>query len=361
MAEVKPEIKSESPRKAGDMAEFEEDTDLQIPAGNRVAWLVKVSEDMWRAWAKMYADAPETQPLEVGKMRVFHPLPGDAPDHTRLQIRLNDSREEHRLLPKTYNLEVKSIGYNNTVVFSEKDLPGHRTAPFARTNNRHLPMPGGINKHDRYGNNQQPRKPGSYRTAIPKQTALAPRIHNEAIANPVEDDNALEIFAQQYKSALSAGNKTKYIGNQRVRHPGLGDDSFAFGSLTSKPGKSGKKKVPKEKAVRMDKDKLLDSIRNCFKEYQYWSLRALRERLNQPEAYIKETLEDIAMLMRAGDFVQTYKLKPEWERLMRQSDMAEMPVKEEMAPVKMEGETDEDTGDELDDDGEEDFEDVKMD
>lgn len=357
MATVKPEIKvdSDEAKPLQDIDEYEEDTDLQIPNETGQVWLIKVSEDMWKAWNKIYTELP-TSPdaIEIGKLRVFSAKPGQ--DKEKIQIRLNEDFEEHKALPKTYNLDMKSVGYNNTVIFTERDLPGHAKGGFGSS--RHLApgaKPAGINKQDRY--NQQPRKPGSYRTAIPKQTALAPPIHHEAVANPVEDDSSLQYFTQIYSKALQGSTKTRFNDSTKMRHPGVDNDSFAFGSLTSKPGK-GKKKVPKEKAVRMEKDKLLDALKNCFKEYQYWSLRALRHKLNQPEAYIKEMLDDIAVLMRSGDFVQNYKLKPEYERMVREDLGGMTEVKEELAPVKME-ESDDGTGDELESEAE-DFEDVEM-
>lgn len=355
--EVKPEIKIEESKPLAEIDEFEEDTDLQFPSDtNAQSWLIKVSEDMWKAWNTIYQDATDDTHIKIGTLRVFHPPPGQENNHEqKLQICLDDEREENKKLPKKYNIEIKATGYNNTVVFSEKDLPGHASRPFNAHSRLNPRGHGGINKGDRYGQPQQARKPGTYRTAIPKQTALAPQIQHEAIANPVEDADTLDYFAAQYRSALTAGNKTKFIGSQKTRHPGQDSESFLLGSYTSKPGK-GKKKVPKEKAVRMDKDKLLDALRNCFKEYQYWSLKALRGRLNQPEAYIKETLGDLAILVRSGDFVQTYKLRPEFEKILMADDAVA-----QMAPVKQEGESDEGTGDEMDEDDDADFEDVKMD
>lgn len=351
MVEVKPEIKIEEAKALGDIDEFEEDTDLQIPPQDGQAWLIKVSEDMWKAWSEAYKDSPDDTNIEIGKFRVFkQPATGDAPQ--KIQVKLNSSIPQHKKLPTTYDIDVKASSYNNTVVFSEKDLPGHPTRAFGTGPSRAGARPTGVNKHDRYAL-QQPRKPGTYRSAIPKQTSLAPKIANEAVAKPVEDATELEHFVDIYKNAFEATRKTKFIGNHRVRHPGQDIDSFAFTS-TSKPGK-GKKKVPKEKAVRMEKDKLLDALMRCYSQYSYWPLRSLRQELHQPEAYIRETLEEIAHLQKAGDFAQTYKLKPEYESMVKQQTKEET-----VAPVKME-ETDEGTGDEMEDDDEEDFEDVKMD
>jgi transcription initiation factor TFIIF subunit beta len=182
-------------------------------------------------------------------------------------------------------------------------------------------------------------------------------IVNEAVANPVEDDTALDFFKQSYTAALNAGNKALF--SETVRginwNPTAAAPSFAFGSMTSKPGK-GNKKVVKDKAVRLEKPQLLDAIQQCFREYSYWSLKALRNRLHQPEAYIKETLDEIATLVKSGDFVQNYKLKPDYLKLHQ---MQESMVKDEMAPVK--SETDEATGDDMaDDDDDMGFEDVEM-
>ncbi|SMQ46842.1 unnamed protein product [Zymoseptoria tritici ST99CH_1A5] len=360
--EVKPEIKvdGDSPSKLGEVEAFEDDNDLYVPSteDGRTAWLVKVSDDMWKAWNDLYAKAPEGEPpLVIGKLRVYHPKPGGDPNKHEIQIRLKDSLPQNASLPKNYNLDVKSTSYNNTVVFSEKDLPGHRSQTFGNRVHNPSAKPTGLQtKTERYG----PKKPGSYRTAIPKQTALAPIIVNEAVANPVEDDAALDFFKQSYTAALNAGNKAQF--SETVRginwHPTAAVPSFAFGSMTSKVGgKKGNKKVVKDKAVRLEKSQLLDKIQECFKDYQYWSLKALRNRLHQPEAYIKETLDEIATLVKSGDFVQNYKLKPDYLRL---HEIQQSMVKEEMAPVKSEtedGTADEDMMDEDDDMG---FEDVEM-
>ncbi|KAF2214920.1 hypothetical protein CERZMDRAFT_95300 [Cercospora zeae-maydis SCOH1-5] len=351
MAQVKPEIKVEDSKQMGDIDEFEEDNDLQIPNGGQ-AWLLKVSEDMWKTWNEIHKSTPDGESITLGHLRVFHEMQDGK---RKIQIRLVDSIPQQVSIPKMYNLDLKSDAYNNTVIFSEKDLPGHNSSTRP---NRPPPgqRPGGINKFDRY-NNQQPRKPGSYRTAIPKQTALAPKVVNEADMHPVEDKSSLDHFAKTYQAALQGGKKTQIVTDARLKHPGADNESFKFGTLSSKVGAGNRKKPVKEKAVRMEKGALLDALKNCFKEYTYWSLKTLRQRLRQPEAYIKETLDDIATLMRQGDFVQTYKLKPEYRALLEEEGEEFSGVKEESAVAKMET-TDEGTGDEMDED--EEFEDVKM-
>lgn len=70
-------------------------------------------------------------------------------------------------------------------------------------------------------------------------------------------------------------------------------------------------KAQEQKAARMPQNELLDHIYECFKRYNYWSMKALRAELNQPEAYLKSTLEMVAELVKSGRFANTWTLKPE--------------------------------------------------
>ncbi|KAF2161810.1 hypothetical protein M409DRAFT_27866 [Zasmidium cellare ATCC 36951] len=362
-AEIKPEIKldpADSPTKLAEIDEFEDDTDLIFPTPEmqgQGAWLVKVSRDMWKAWNDIYQSQPDDAEVEVGRLRVYHAKPGDDPNSQKVELLLNDGLEQQKALPSVYNLEMKENSYQNTVVFSEKDLDRHRAKQIGHTRNLTAGKPSGIpGKSDRYG----PRKPGSYRTAIPKQTILAPPIINEAVAKPAEDKTSLDFFKRQYDAAMSQGRKATILPYvDKGFHPGAASAGFTFGSITSRPGKGFKKKEPKEKNVRMPEDKLLDALQQCFRQYPYWSMSALRGHLRQPDVWIKEVLDKIAVLVRSGDFTGNYKLNDNTARLLNISDLE---LKEEAAPIKSEVESDQGTGDEMGDDDEDlgDFEDVKM-
>ena len=64
----------------------------------------------------------------------------------------------------------------------------------------------------------------------------------------------------------------------------------------------------------MPQNELLDLIFQCFREFKYWPFKTLKARLAQPEAYLKQTLEMVAHLVKAGDFAMTWELKPEATR-----------------------------------------------
>lgn len=60
------------------------------------------------------------------------------------------------------------------------------------------------------------------------------------------------------------------------------------------------------KAARIPKNQLLDLIFDCFRQYQYWSMKALRQRTQQPEPYLREVLDEVADLNKSGPFANHY-------------------------------------------------------
>ncbi|CQB89414.1 Transcription initiation factor IIF%2C small subunit (RAP30) [Chlamydia trachomatis] len=65
----------------------------------------------------------------------------------------------------------------------------------------------------------------------------------------------------------------------------------------------------------MPKKDLLDLLFRLFEEYEYWSMKGLKERTRQPESYLKESLESIATLIKRGPYTSKYTLKAEYRRL----------------------------------------------
>lgn len=82
-------------------------------------------------------------------------------------------------------------------------------------------------------------------------------------------------------------------------------------SLQKTHAKPTKAKKVEMKTIRIPENELMDKIFNCFEKYQYWSLKSLRAQLKQPEAYLRQTLEKIAILNKSGRFANNWSLKPE--------------------------------------------------
>ena len=63
------------------------------------------------------------------------------------------------------------------------------------------------------------------------------------------------------------------------------------------------------KAARIPRNELLDLLFKLFNEYTYWPFSALKQRVQQPEAYLKEILEEIAYLQKSGPHMSQWHLK----------------------------------------------------
>jgi transcription initiation factor TFIIF subunit beta len=70
-----------------------------------------------------------------------------------------------------------------------------------------------------------------------------------------------------------------------------------------------KPKSQLNKAARISKDLLLDMLHKCFDKYMYWPMKALKKETQQPEAYLKDCLEEIADLVRTGTFASNWMRK----------------------------------------------------
>jgi transcription initiation factor TFIIF subunit beta len=82
----------------------------------------------------------------------------------------------------------------------------------------------------------------------------------------------------------------------------------------------------------MPQNELLDLIFQCFREFRYWPFKTLKSRLAQPEAYLKQTLEMVAHLVKSGDFAMTWELKPEASNNQYANATSYDGAKEELPP-----------------------------
>ena len=60
--------------------------------------------------------------------------------------------------------------------------------------------------------------------------------------------------------------------------------------------------------ARIPRNQLLDALFTAFREREHWSVKQLRERTQQPEAYLKEVLSEIAFMHRSGEHNGTWEL-----------------------------------------------------
>jgi transcription initiation factor TFIIF subunit beta len=95
--------------------------------------------------------------------------------------------------------------------------------------------------------------------------------------------------------------------------------------------KASKAKKMDMKHARWPENRLLDAIAECFSAHNYWPIKALRERIPQPEAFIREGLDKIAVLNRTGRFANCWSLKPAYRTMIAQDNQA-LPANDTVAP-----------------------------
>ena len=82
----------------------------------------------------------------------------------------------------------------------------------------------------------------------------------------------------------------------------------------------------------MPQNELMDMIFDCFKDYKYWTLASLKQRLRQPEAFLKETLDKIASLTRSGENFTIAPSTPQWIRHWLRDCVGTMTGKYQLKP-----------------------------
>jgi transcription initiation factor TFIIF subunit beta len=65
--------------------------------------------------------------------------------------------------------------------------------------------------------------------------------------------------------------------------------------------------------ARMPRNQLFDLLFSLFKDTPRWGVKVLREKTQQPEAYLKEVLGEIAWLHRSGEYNGLWELKDNYK------------------------------------------------
>ncbi|KAJ9137884.1 Transcription initiation factor TFIIF subunit beta [Pleurostoma richardsiae] len=317
-----PEAEGSSPLPADDDA-FEDTGDLDLefydavlPDGTKnpahQMYLAKVPNYVWEAWSTIDDDSP----IEIGKIRLIE---DPARGKREMKLLLADMAK-HQQMPKEYDLNIVDQDVKNTFVFTEGDLAGYKTKNKARQDAAAAGIPAHLlrSKVEKPAQNQRFGKRGKqefFRKVIPKKTAISGRIAHEIGVNPIDNEETQYIFNlrayELSKPKRKVGIMTREELSKTVINNGMSINTTVTANLVRGAAKTEKAKRMDQKTARMPENELFDKIFQCFREYKYWSLKALRARIPQPELYLRETVEKVANLHKSGTFANHWSLKPE--------------------------------------------------
>lgn len=158
---------------------------------------------------------------------------------------------------------------------------------------------------------------------IPKKTALVGKICHDCQIIPSKNDSKYGEILSRRNTIRPEKMRPKVTLLEEI--PGViqsnagpsirGNNTSVFLKSNPKAGLNGSKGTEGGRAIRMPKKDLLDLLFRLFEEYEYWSMKGLKERTRQPESYLKESLDSIANLIKKGPYTSKYNLKPEYKRL----------------------------------------------
>lgn len=308
---------------------YEESLDLDLTNCDRQVWLVRLPKflaEKWRHKANLNGQ-------ELGKVRINKKT-------QEIQMILNENENDSDQIPHKYDLELTKKLVENEYIFTEQNLkkyqqrerelaadPEKQKAAFLRRQEREEEMRKKQqqlkrrNNRRRFQNRVMTDRDGRdryipYVKTIPKKTAVVGTVCHECHVIPsMSDPNYHKIVEQRRQIVRTVHKPTVTVLDQT---PGV---TMSNAGMSMRSDNSNFLKVGREKAknniraIRMPKKELLDFLFKLFDEYDYWSLKGLKERTKQPEVYLKECLDQVAILVKKGPYALKYTLKTEYKRL----------------------------------------------
>ncbi|RKF77512.1 Transcription initiation factor IIF subunit beta [Golovinomyces cichoracearum] len=309
---------------------YEDAGDLEFnpdPAYQRV-YLARVPKYIWDAWQGLDDDSE----IQVGTIRQCYKKGPKGEPMTSLHMLLRKDIAQHQNVPKEYNLEVTEKQVKNTFIFTEQDLPGFKSRTQTKFDPKSANMPARLvqSKSEKFTPkgvfDPNKRFQPYFRKAVPKRTTMSGRVAYEVNCIAVHNEEAERLLALRTIEAMKPKRHTTFL-NQDISVTGKG--FIQPGSISAQNSFSGfivraicpdhvktkgvttGARPQLQKTARIPQNELLDRIFECFRKYNYWSMKAFRAELQQPEAYLRETLEKVAVLAKSGKFATLWSLKSE--------------------------------------------------
>ncbi|KAF8481354.1 transcription initiation factor IIF, beta subunit-domain-containing protein [Gautieria morchelliformis] len=310
------------------------DETLQLDSGGGKIWLVKIPKFLMERWSTIYADGIHLATLRVwnerdqktGKQLMSLFLPPEQPDG----------------IPEEYKLDMVQEAVENQIVIAEMDKEQGNLASRAKTTIMSGRIKHEVNVRPRYNENYSNRM----------------RARHEAASEPVRQIKMIEDSLPGGRGNI---NMLSSGANQRtgsfdslvaciISHAMQCIFNLSFVQRTSKSARASGQQH--ERFARMPQNQLLDALFGLFRENEFWSVKDLRLKTEQPEAYLKETLGQIATLHRSGPHNGLWGLMSNFKDGAPKSTTGDgaVPYSSEVeAPhsVKMEGVDDDDDDDDM--------------
>lgn len=139
-------------------------------------------------------------------------------------------------------------------------------------------------------------------------------VAHECSMNPIMNDK-YKSFLQLRKAQSEVPIRQIQVldAPQHTSNVSLNIQNRHFGNFTGNRRRTVQATGNTDKGVRVEKSELLDQLFMRFEEYEYWTLRGLKEVTRQPEGWLKEVLSEVGTLVKKGPYALKWTLKPEYK------------------------------------------------
>lgn len=313
---------------------YEESLDLDLERSARQVWLVRLPmflAEKWRDRGNLYGQ-------ELGKIRINK-------DGSKITLLLNENDNDS--IPHEYDLELTKKVVENEYVFTEQNLkkyqqrkreleadPEKQRQAYLKKQEREEELKKKQQQQKRRNN----RKKFNHRVmtdrdgrdryipyvkTIPKKTAIVGTVCHECQVMPSMNDPNYHKIVEQRRNIVKLNNKERITTLDETVGVTMSHTGMSMRSDNSNFLKVGREKAKSNiKSIRMPKKEILDYLFKLFDEYDYWSLKGLKERTRQPEAHLKECLDKVATLVKKGPYAFKYTLRPEYKKLKEEERKA---------------------------------------
>jgi len=320
--DVKPFGEDIAVKEEEDEVQPEPDEELNMDQGAGRVWSVKIPKHLMERWSRVDSDDEHLATIRVyerdartGKQRIVVVVPSEDPSTP------NEVDE--------YEMDMVNEAVENQIVIAERE-----------------------------------KEPGSRA----RMTILTGRIKHDCNLRPVFNENYRRRMRERHRAATTPARQTRLI--DEVMSGNRGAVNMLSSGVTSATTFSGLVKTkPKpvkgafERYARMPRNQLLDLLFSLYREKPRWSAKDLRTRTEQPEAYLKEALAEIADLHRSGEFNGLYELKQNFRDSVKSEgalsgDAAALVMSAANSAGASQGDVDMDDDEDEEDDDDEDMEEI---
>lgn len=139
------------------------------------------------------------------------------------------------------------------------------------------------------------------------------------IEGKVEQDCQLKpILNDQYREVMKQRDEQANRPRRTVQVVDVMEEKVRMGVLPSVSeaemlARRKRRYEPEQRKERLPRDEVMDIVFRAFERTPHWSFKALIDHTQQPSAYLKEILTDIAIYNTRGPYKGLYELKAEYK------------------------------------------------